>query len=141
MTELEPTESEFDPTQWSEGDAQRHLREGVRAFNAGEYEAAHEEFEQVWLSTQGGDSDFFKGLIQACIAMHHFQRGNLEGASKLYAGHRRYLAAYRPRHLGIDVAALLDEMQRVLKPAMRGAQGDAARFDSGSRPRIQCDDE
>jgi predicted metal-dependent hydrolase len=139
MASREPEESEFDPAGWSDGDAQRHLREGVRSFNAGDYETAHEQFERVWMSTQGSDSDFYKGLIQACIAMHHFQRGNLEGASKLYAGHRRYLAAYRPRHLGIDVAALLDDMQRVLQPAVRRGTGDVPRFDVESRPRIVCD--
>ena len=139
MTRIEPEEQNFDPTQWNEGDAARYLREGVRLFNAGEYRAAHEEFERVWLSSEGSDSDFFKGLIQACIALHHFQSGNLAGASKLHSGHRRYLAAYLPHHRGVDVAAFLENMQEVLRPVVRRSTHENPKFDANSRPLLKLD--
>jgi predicted metal-dependent hydrolase len=113
------------------------LAKGIEHFNAGEYEEAHEQFEVLWLSTQGPDSDFYKGLVQAAIALHHFQRGNLEGAAKLYAGHRRYLAAYLPAHLGVDVVAFLREMQEVLSPVARRAPGAEPRFDPAKRPGLR----
>jgi predicted metal-dependent hydrolase len=132
-----PQEPSFDPARWNAADAEAHVARGVELFNAGEYEEAHEEFEKLWLSTQGPDSDFFKGLVQASIALHHFQRGNLEGASKLFSGHRRYLAAYLPVHLGIDVGAFLRAMQESLAPVVHRAAGVEPRFDPASRPRIQ----
>lgn len=116
--------------------AQDHLARGIELFDAAEYEAAHEEFEEAWLSTQGADSDFYKGLVQAAIAMHHFQRGNLEGAARLYSGHRRYLAAYIPAHLGVDVNALLAEMQRVLQPVVRRTPETLPTFDRAQRPKL-----
>ena len=140
MTRIEPEQEDFDPARWKDGDAALHLREGVRLFNACEYRAAHEEFERVWLSTQGSDSDFFKGLIQACIALHHFQRGNLDGAAKLHGGHRRYLAAYLPRQHGIDVAAFLEDMQRVLRPVVRRSEHENPRFDVASRPLLKLEE-
>lgn len=140
MTRIEPGAETFDPGSWREGDDLRHLKLGVQLFNDARYEAAHEEFEQVWLSMQGGDSDFFKGLIQACIAMHHFQRGNLEGAAKLYSGHRRYLAAYLEApggvHRGVDVTAFLQQMQRALRPVIRRTLGESVSFDPEERPRL-----
>jgi predicted metal-dependent hydrolase len=139
VTRIEPEEPDFDPASWTDADAARHLREGVRLFNAGEYRAAHEEFERVWLSNEGGDADFFKGLIQACIALHHFQSGNLEGAAKLHGGHRRYLAAYLPRSHGIDVAAFLESMQRALRPVVRRGPTDAPVFERDARPQIRLD--
>ena len=110
------------------------LREAARLFDAGEYHAAHEVLDELWEATHGEDADFLKGLIQACIAMHHYQDGNLDGARKLYRGHRRYLGAYLPAHAGVDVAAFLGEMQRALAPALRS--GAAAPAADGPAPRI-----
>lgn len=138
MTKIEPHEPDFDPARWDEGDRAMHFERGVSAFDAGEYHAAHEEFEKLWLSTQGSDSDFFKGLIQACIALHHFQHGNLEGAAKLYSGHRRYLAAYLPVHRGIDVAALLTEMQRALRLVVRRVPAETPVYDASQRPKMRA---
>lgn len=96
------------------------LRAAAGLFDDGRYLAAHELFEELWESTEGGEADFFKGLLQACIALHHFDAGNLEGASKLYSGHRRFLAGYQPAHAGISVTRFLEEMQAFLKPALAG---------------------
>ena len=117
-----------------------HLSRGVELFNAGDYLGAHEEFEHVWLSNEGADADFFKGLVQACVALHHYRNGNLEGAARLHAGHRMYLAAFLPRHRGIDVAAFLAEMQATLRPVARRAPGSQPVFDPGSPPRLRIVD-
>jgi predicted metal-dependent hydrolase len=113
------------------------LREAARLFNAGEYHAAHEVLDELWEATQGPDADFFKGLIQASIALHHYSRGNFDGARKLYSGHRRYLAAYLPAHHGLDVARFLAEMQRVLQPVVRARAGEEPQFDSASAPQLE----
>ena len=123
---------DFDPDAFGPEDARRAFAEGVAAFNEGRYHDAHEALESCWLATQGPDSDFYKGLIQAAICLHHLERGNVEGARKLYRGHRKLLAPYLPRHGGVDLAALLAGMQRALGPALRGADASPA----GARPRI-----
>jgi len=137
LSRIEPDDPSFDPADWSEGDEGLHLAKGIELFNAGEYEAAHEEFEILWLSTQGPDSDFYKGLVQAAIALHHYRRGNLEGAASLYGTHRRYLAAYIPTHRRIDVEALLRAMQEFLQPIVRREAGAQPRFDAEKRPRLR----
>jgi predicted metal-dependent hydrolase len=137
LSRIEPSDPSFDPAAWDEGSEDRHFARGIDRFNAGEYEEAHEEFEMLWLSTQGPDSDFYKGLVQAAIALHHFQRGNLDGAAQLYTSHRRYLAAYLPAHRRIDVQALLDEMTAVLRPVVRRGSEADPRFDAERRPRLR----
>lgn len=112
------------------------LREAARLFDAGEYHAAHERLDRLWEGTEGRDADFLKGLIQACIAMHHYSRGNVEGAAKLYSGHRRYLAGYLPAHRHVDVAGFLAEMQRVLQPVVRARPGEVRPFEPALRPRL-----
>jgi hypothetical protein len=112
------------------------LRAGVELFDAGRYLAAHELFEELWESTEGYEADFFKGLIQAAIALHHFQAGNLEGAAKLYSGHRRFLSPFQPVHAGLDVARFLREMQAFLQPVLDRLDGGAVPFPLEGRPRL-----
>lgn len=137
MPKIEPDEPSFDPREWRPEDLEDHLARGIELFNAAEYEAAHEQFERAWLSTHGPEADFFKGLIQASIALHHFRRGNLDGAAKLHSGHRRHLAAYLPSHRGVAVDELLAAMQQAFRPVLRRRPGDSVEFDPALRPRIR----
>ena len=110
------------------------FRAGTRLFDDGEYLAAHELFEELWEANEGGEADFYKGLVQASIALHHFRSGNLAGAAKLYSGHRRFLAPFLPRHHDIDLVRFLAEMQACLRGATEPGAG--APFDPERRPRL-----
>jgi predicted metal-dependent hydrolase len=131
---MTPKESERAP---SVGDAlDAGLRLAAELFNAGEYHAAHEVLDELWEMSPRADSDFLKGLIQACIALHHYRADNFEGAKKLYSGHRQYLGAFLPAHRGVDVAAFLGAMQGVLQPVVRASAGSEPRFDFERRPKL-----
>lgn len=112
------------------------LRRAAELFDAAEYHAAHEVLDELWDAAAPDESDFFKGLIQAAIALHHHQRGNPDGARKLYRGHRQLLAAYLPRHRGLDVGAFLAAMQRSLGPLVSSRPGEGPAFDPEARPRM-----
>jgi hypothetical protein len=88
-------------------------------FNAGDYYEAHDVLEQLWLVTEGGDRAFFQGLIQIAGAFVHLKKQHarpwhptdgrrLGPASRLFCLGERNIAAFGPRHLGIDVDAMLD---------------------------------
>jgi predicted metal-dependent hydrolase len=87
-------------------------------FNAQQYYEAHDVLEHLWLQTRGADHAFFKGLIQFAGAFVHLQKQHshpahpkhgrrLRPAVRLFALAAANLAAYAPRHLELDVAALL----------------------------------
>lgn len=120
--------------EWDEREAT--LRAGIELFDAGRYLAAHELFDELWEATEGPDAEFFKGLIQAAIALRHFESGNLEGAAKLYTGHRRCLSSYQPAHAGLDVERFLADMQAFLKPVVERRAGETVPFRSEARPRV-----
>ena len=126
------SEEEFDPGRPIE----EALAEGVRLFNAGEYEESHEEFEHGWLSSEASDSEFFKGLVQAGICLHKLQQGQHDGAQKLHSGMRRYLAAYLPSHREVDVGGLLAEMRSFLDAAI--AHPDAVDWSHAPRMRLKA---
>jgi predicted metal-dependent hydrolase len=131
-----PPEDDFDPEEVARVGTEGLLARGIELFDAGDYHQAHEEWEKVWIAGDSGDDDFWKGLIQAAICLHHFRRGELEGARKLYQGHRRYLAAFLPEHRGVDVERLLGEMQQLLRPALRARPGEEVPFDPTAAPRL-----
>ena len=83
--------------------------QGIAYFNACEYFEAHEVWEDLWKSYSGNLRLFYKGLIQAAVALHHFGNGNIRGARKVYRSSRDYLEQYRPTCLGLDVEKFLAE--------------------------------
>jgi len=76
---------------------------GIERFNCHDYFESHERWESLWKSEAGPARSFYKGLIQAAVALHHLSRGNTRGAQKLLGKSERYLAPYRPYYLGLDV--------------------------------------
>lgn len=114
------------------------LRAGVELFNAGKFLASHELFEELWESTHDESSEFYKGLVQACICLYHYSEGNGDGARKLYRGHRRCLGSYLPHHAGLDVARLLADMQVALEPVLRAAPGTPLTLAAEDAPRLHA---
>jgi len=115
------------------------LQHALRHFNAGEYHTAHEILDRLWEGPEGPDTAFYKGLIQAAICLHHFSCGNLEGARKLYSGHRRYLAEYLPRHCELDLVRFLEDMQACLRPVLRAPPQTEVPFEPSRRPQLSLD--
>lgn len=112
------------------------LARAAALFNEARYHEAHEVLDGLWDGATARDSDFFKGLIQACIALHHWQLGNPDGARKLYSGHRQHLGPYLPSYRGLDVARFLAAMQSALAPVLRARPGQEPEFALERRPQL-----
>jgi hypothetical protein len=84
--------------------------QGIAYFNACEFFEAHEVWEELWKSYSGDLRLFYKGLIQAAVALHHFGNGNIRGARKVYGSSRGYLEQYRPTCCGLDVEKFIGEL-------------------------------
>lgn len=82
---------------------------GIAYFNACEFFEAHEVWEELWKEYSGDLRLFYKGLIQAAVALHHFGNGNIRGARKVYRSSRGYLEQYRPTCLGLNLDKFLSQ--------------------------------
>lgn len=82
----------------------------MTAFDGGEFFKAHEILEAFWVSYRGGDRDFYKGLIQAAVALHHASNGNAVGAQGVAARARAHLTPYAPLYATVDVDAVLERL-------------------------------
>jgi predicted metal-dependent hydrolase len=86
------------------------VSEFQQAFAAGSFFEAHEILEAFWVGYRGDDRDFYRGLIQAAVALHHLKTGNPAGASSVAARARANIAPYAPRHGSVDVDAILSKL-------------------------------
>lgn len=84
---------------------------GVDLFNRGEFFTCHEVLEEVWLEEPESEKPFYQGIIQIAAAFHHFQRGNRTGLDSLLRAGAEKLRRFPPTYHGLDLAALLVELQ------------------------------
>ena len=107
--------------------------EGLRLFNAGEFWAAHEALEVVWLPLPKGDPERLhsQGLILLAAAFLHRERARTDPARSAAPALRCYRSALGKletlpgRFLGLDVAALRDAARACFEPLAEGAAPDA----------------
>jgi len=83
------------------------------AVAAGRFFEAHEILEAFWVDYRGTDRDFYKGLIQAAVALHHASRGNAAGALRIAERASAFLAPFAPRHAGVDVTSVIEHLDAV----------------------------
>lgn len=99
---------------------------GVQRFNRHDYFESHETWESLWKREAGPARSFYKGLIQAAVALHHLSRGNAHGAEKLLSGSEKCLERYRPYYLGLDVDRFVAAMRSYVRHALAGGGPTAA---------------
>ena len=104
----------------TESDPRYH--EGIRLFNECEFHEAHDQWEEIWADYHGQDRNFYKGLIQVAVCLHHFGNENIHGARKLYITSTKYLEPFRPFHEGVDLDKLLSELERCCKEIFEGEE-------------------
>lgn len=109
----------------------RKYESGIALFNRGEFFDAHEVWEELWMECLASERRFVQALIQASVALHHFERDNHTGAARLFRSGRAYMEPFRPIHRGLDVDGFWGQMEAHLAPALDGGTDS-----SGPRPII-----
>jgi predicted metal-dependent hydrolase len=83
---------------------------GVELIRAGEFFAAHEELEDAWRAAEPAERDFLQGLVHVAVAWYQAGRGRRVGCERQLEKASRRLGPYAPAHRGIDVAAVLEQI-------------------------------
>jgi predicted metal-dependent hydrolase len=87
------------------------LERGLDLARAGEYFAAHEALEDAWRAAEPAEKDFFQGLVHVVVAWYQAGRGNAVGCRRQLEKAARRLGPFAPAHRGVDVAALLRQVE------------------------------
>ena len=104
------------------------LRRAAALFDARLYFEVHEELEIPWRDATGDTRRALQGLVQLAVGLHHDQAGNRESMRRLFASGRAKLEPYLPRWHGVDVAALLREVDAYETARERGRAPVAPRL-------------
>jgi predicted metal-dependent hydrolase len=81
-------------------------------FNRGDWFECHETLEDLWIGEEGEMRDFYQGILQIAVALHHWRNGNFGGAVSLLEGGTNYLRRVCPVCQRIDVAGLIAAASR-----------------------------
>lgn len=111
---------------WTQG----ALAEGLRCYRAGEFFAAHEHWEAVWLHAPEAEKTLLQAFIQLAAAFHHSKRNNLNGTRTLLQAALRRLTPYPASFQSISVSSLCDEIRTCLCEIE--SQGASAQLDCPS---------
>jgi predicted metal-dependent hydrolase len=95
----------------------QYLR-GIEMFNAGLFFESHEALEEIWLKAEGAERELLSALIQSAAALHHFQRGNLKGASSVYRRARRKLETLPRNMLRLDTQDFMEQIERFFRAVL-----------------------
>jgi uncharacterized protein len=87
-------------------------KRGLALAQAGEFFEAHEAFENAWRACDAAERDFFQGLVHVVVSAYQRGRGRPVAAESQRQKALRRLAAFAPAHRGLDVAAILDALDR-----------------------------
>ncbi|HEY8626700.1 MAG TPA: DUF309 domain-containing protein [Gaiellaceae bacterium] len=95
--------------------------QGVELIREGEFFAAHEELEDAWRAAAPGERDFLQGLVHVAVAWYQAGRGKQIGCERQLEKAVRRLRPYAPEHRGIDITALLVQLEAAQAIVARGS--------------------
>ena len=87
-------------------------RHGLRLARSGRFFEAHEAFEAAWRACAPEERDFFQGLVHVVVSAYQAGRGRPVATERQRVKAIRRLSPYRPVHRGLDVALLVERLER-----------------------------
>ncbi|HEY2327512.1 MAG TPA: DUF309 domain-containing protein [Gaiellaceae bacterium] len=108
---------------------------GLELARDGSYFEAHEAFETAWRASADDERDFFQGLVHVVVSAYQRGRGRPVAAERQRLKAIRRLTPFVPAHRGLDVAALLADLE--------GAEPDVRQrlVQAIAEPRITVEEE
>jgi len=90
---------------------------GIDLYNAGEFHAAHDAWEERWRDDCGPQEKLFlQALIQSAVIFHHIEIGRRGAARRMYGMAREKFARLgRERFMSLDVRGYVEGLARALR--------------------------
>jgi len=89
---------------------------GIDLFNAREFYAAHDAWEERWLGAAGpAEKLFLQGLIQSAVAFYHLETGRRGAARAMYQRAQEKFARFETqRFMSLDLEEFQAQLDRAL---------------------------
>jgi len=108
----------------------------IRQFNSGQWYECHETLEDLWIGEEGEVRDFFQGVLQIAVALHHRRNGNYAGAVSLLSGGVKLLGKVSDVCMWVDVARLIADAVRMRKALEEHGRERMDEVDASLIPRL-----
>ena len=106
-------------------------------FNRGEWFDCHETLEDLWVGSEGEMRDFYQGVLQVAVALHHWRNGNFKGSVLLLTSGADKLHRVRPVCQRIEVEALAAAADRLREALTTLGPERMAELDQALIPRLR----
>jgi len=113
---------------------------GIELYNAGEFHAAHDAWEERWRDDCGPQEKLFlQALIQSAVVFHHIEIGRRGAARRMYRmALEKFERLGAARFMSLDIADYLAQLARSLSWLEASADPRAAvRPETLDPPRIR----
>lgn len=89
---------------------------GIDLYNAGEYHAAHDAWEERWMGPVAPDEKLFlQAMIQSAVAFHHLQIGRPGAARRMYTmAKEKFARLNQPIFMSLDLEEYQAQLDRAL---------------------------
>jgi len=89
---------------------------GIDLYNAGEYHAAHDAWEERWMGPVAPDEKLFlQAMIQSAVAFHHLQIGRPGAARRMYLmSKEKFARLNQPVFMSLDLTEYQAQLDRAL---------------------------
>src|SRR5205814_9789808 len=90
---------------------------GIDLYNAGEFHAAHDAWEERWRDDCGArEKLFLQALIQSAVVFHHIEIGRRGAARRMYGiAKEKFARPGAERFMSLDVRDYLSQLERALR--------------------------
>lgn len=102
---------------------------GLEEFNRGDYFEAHEWLEHAWNADDSAVKELYRAILQVAVAYLQIERGNYNGAAKMFMRLRQWIEPLPDRCRGVDVARLRQDAERVRIELLRLGPARLDEFD------------
>ena len=113
---------------------------GIDLYNAGEFHAAHDAWEERWRDDCGPrEKLFLQALIQSAVVFHHIEIGRRGAARRMYGmALEKFERLGAERFMSLDITDYLAQLARSLSwLASGGDPRDAVQPEDFAPPRIR----
>lgn len=89
---------------------------GIDLYNAGEFHAAHDAWEERWMGPVAPDEKLFlQAMIQSAVAFHHLQIGRPGAARRMYLmATEKFARLNQPVFMSLDLAEYQAQLDSAL---------------------------
>lgn len=90
------------------------VKHGLRAFNQGEFFAAHEFFEDAWRETPDSSREFFRSLLHISGGFYRLTEDRPRAAMKFFSRALHWLQFFSNDYMGLEVEKIRNLLEKLI---------------------------